>query len=488
VILRREVEQRLREAGLFGFWEGDPPPGFEAIRLDSRNIEPGDLFCAISGTRFDGHSYLDRVEAAGAAAAIVQHAGDASGLPRFVVSDTRVAAAHLAQLFAGDPAHDLDVIGITGTNGKTTTAVLSRHLLSARAPAAALGTLGVIGADRTAIKSLLTTPDPLDLAAILAELRSTGTRFVSMEVSSHALDQHRVDAIPFAFAVFTNLTRDHLDYHLDMEEYRTAKLRLARLLRPEGVCIVNADEPAWNDADFGDASLIRFGTGPGADVRAEDLSVSINGSEWSLVTPDGRAGVQLPLLGRFNIANALAAAAVAWAGGIDTETIARELTAAPQIPGRMEALRSQPTLVVRDYAHTPDALERALQALRPSVPGRLIVVFGCGGDRDPGKRTMMGRIGVAGSDIAVITSDNPRTEDPESIVRETVSGLEPGDWEAIVDRRAAIERALSIASEGDGVLLAGKGHETYQEIGGERRPFDEAEIVRSIFTANGSAR
>jgi UDP-N-acetylmuramoyl-L-alanyl-D-glutamate--2,6-diaminopimelate ligase len=480
VISRYEVEQRLREAGLQGIWEGTPPPGFEALRLDSRTVEPGDLFCAISGTRFDGHSFLDRVAAAGAAAAIVKFAGDASGIPRFVVPDTRIAAAHLSQLFAGDPVRELEVIGVTGTNGKTTTAVLLRHLLAARAPAAALGTLGVLRADGRTTGGRLTTPDPLDLAAACAELVSEGTQIVVMEVSSHALDQHRVDAIAFSIAVFTNLTRDHLDYHRDMDAYRTAKLRLARLLKSGGICVVNGDEPAWSEADFGGADVIRYGTRLDADVRAEDVRVEATGSEWSLVTPDGRAGVRLPLLGMFNVANALAAAAAAWADGLDTEIIARELSAAPRIPGRMETLATQPALVVRDYAHTPDALARALEALRPSVPGRLIVVFGCGGDRDSGKRTLMGQIGVRGSDYALITSDNPRTEDPESIIHDTVSDLEPGDWDTIVDRQSAIQQALSIAAAGDAVLLAGKGHESYQEVDGERQPFDEAEIVRSL--------
>ena len=485
MILRFDVERRLRDAGLHGFWEGTPPPGFEALRFDSRIVGPGDLFCAISGSRFDGHSFLDRVTAAGAAAAIVEHAGDASSLPRFVVSDTRVAAAHLSQLFTGDPARQLDVVGITGTNGKTTTAVLLRHLLTTRSPAAALGTLGVLRSDGSSTGGRLTTPDPLSLAATLSELSAEGTRFVAMEVSSHALDQHRIDGIPFSQVVFTNLTRDHLDYHDDMDDYRAAKLRLTRLLRPGGACVVNADEPAWAGADVGGARLVQYGIGRGADVRADDLRLGTGGSEWKLVTPDGSAPVRLPLLGAFNVANALAAAASAWVAGLETESIARGLNSAPQIPGRMEALSTQPALVVRDYAHTPDALERALEALRPSVPGRLIVVFGCGGDRDPGKRTQMARIGVGGSDLALITSDNPRTEDPESIVRETVSELEPGDWEAIVDRRLAIKRALSIATQGDGVLLAGKGHETYQEIDGERLPFDEAEIVRSVLGAPG---
>ena len=488
MILTVEVERRLRDAGLRGFWKGTPPPGFEALRLDSRTVGPEDLFCAISGTRLDGHSFLDRVAAAGAAAAIVEHAGDAAGLPRFVVSDTRIAAAHLAQLFAGDPVFELDVVGVTGTNGKTTTAVLLRHLLSAQTPAAALGTLGLIRSDGTSTGGHLTTPDPLELAAIFAQLVADGTRFVAMEVSSHALDQHRADGIRFSHAVFTNLTRDHLDYHSGMEGYRSAKLRLAGLLLPGGVCVVNADEPEWDRAEFGDARVIRYGTGSDADVRADELRIDASGSEWTLITPDGSARVRLPLLGAFNVANALGAAAAAWAAGMDTDSIAAGLRSAPQIPGRMEALATQPFLVVRDYAHTPDALERALRALRPSVPGRLIVVFGCGGDRDPGKRTLMGRIGVVGSDIALITSDNPRTEDPEAIVRDTVADLEPGGWEAIVDRRLAIKRALSIATEGDGVLLAGKGHEVYQEVDGQRQPFDEEEIVNSLLVATGGER
>ncbi len=475
-----EVERRLREAGLEGHWLGAPPPGFDGFRLDSRSIEPGDLFCAITGTRADGHAFLDQAAAAGAAAAIVENAGEAAGLPRFVVSDTRSAAAHLAELFAGDPARRLDITGVTGTNGKTTTALLLRHLLSAAAPAAAVGTLGVVGPDGSRDEGRLTTPDPVTLSETFARLEAAGVRHVAMEVSSHALDQHRVDAIPFRGAVFTNLTRDHLDYHQDMAAYRDAKLRLAGLLRPNSDCAVNADEPAWSGADFGDARPTRFGIGGNADVRAEEVRFGRSGSRWILVMPDGSEPVELPLLGSFNISNALGAATAAWSAGLDVRTIAEQLGSTPQIPGRMETLATSPALIVRDYAHTPDALERALDALRPAVSGRLIVVFGCGGDRDRGKRTLMGQAGVSGSDLALITSDNPRTEDPESIIRDTISDLDPGGWEAIVDRRSAIERAIELAAPGDAVLLAGKGHEAYQEIGAERHPFDEAIIVRSL--------
>jgi UDP-N-acetylmuramoyl-L-alanyl-D-glutamate--2,6-diaminopimelate ligase len=436
----------------------------------------------------DGHDFIDRAAAAGATAAVTERPGESSELPRFVVRDTRIAAAHLAELFAGDPARSLDFTGITGTNGKTTTAFLLRHLLSDLGPSAAVGTLGTIRPDGRAEPGRLTTPDPVSLSATFRALVDEGARFVAIEVSSHALEQHRADAIPFRLAIFTNLTRDHLDYHSDMGQYREAKLRLAGLLRPDGACLVNADEPAWDGADFGSAAVLRYGLAPRADVRAEAVRFVPGGSEWELVTPAGRVNVRLPLLGTFNISNSLAAAAAAHQSGLEPAAIASGLETAPQVPGRMEVIAREPALVVRDYAHTPDALERALQALRPSVNGRLIVVFGCGGDRDPGKRPLMGRIGVAGSDLALVTSDNPRTEDPAAIVAETVAELGPGSWEAVVDRREAIHRALETAGPEDGVLLAGKGHETYQEIGQERVPFDEVEVVARFIANRGAKR
>jgi UDP-N-acetylmuramoyl-L-alanyl-D-glutamate--2,6-diaminopimelate ligase len=486
VTRREDVERRLEERGLPGSWQGTPPPRFEAFRLDSRAVRPGDLFCAVRGARLDGHEFVAAAAAAGATAAVVERAGDADGLPRLVVSDTHAASAHLASLFAGDPARKLHVVGITGTNGKTTTAVLVRHLLSELGPAAALGTLGVTGPDGSRVEGRLTTPDPVELATRLSELVVAGVRFVGMEVSSHALVQRRVEAVPFSAALFTNLTRDHLDYHADMAEYGGAKLRLLSLLRPDGTAIFNADEPAWKNEPGGPGRL-RFGSSPSADVRAADVTLGPAGSAWTLETPEGRAPVSLPLLGRFNVANALGAAAAAHAAGMGPGSIAAALSRAPQVPGRMEVVARSPALVVRDYAHTPDALERALEAVRPVVTGRLLVVFGCGGDRDPGKRPLMGRIGARGADFAIVTSDNPRTEDPEAIVRQIVDGLEPGGWEAVVDRREAIARALRLAGPGDAVLLAGKGHETYQEVDGERRPFDEATIVSELLGKEAEA-
>ncbi len=473
------------ERGLDGSWLGAPPSGFESLRLDSRMVRPGDLFCAVKGVRHDGHDFLGRAAAAGATAALVERVPGTPGLPCLVVPDTRAAAAHLAFLFAGDPASGLHVVGITGTNGKTTTAILARHLLASLGPSAALGTLGVIRSDGTTEPGLLTTPDPLELAVRLADLAASGTRYVSMEVSSHALDQHRVDALSFACVAFTNLTRDHLDYHADMASYRDAKLRLLSLLAPDGAVVLNADDPAWDGVETGGRRSLRYGTGRVGEVRAERVRYEPGGSFWDLVAEDERAPVHLPLLGSFNVANALGASAVARAAGLSTRAIADALSEAPQVPGRMEVILRDPALVVRDYAHTPDALARALEALRPTVRGRLIVVFGCGGDRDPGKRPLMGRIAVSSADHAIVTSDNPRTEDPERIVREIVDGLEPGAWETVVDRRQAIGRALSIAGADDVVLLAGKGHETYQEIHGRRQPFDEAHVVPEVLAGLG---
>ncbi|MDT8435488.1 MAG: UDP-N-acetylmuramoyl-L-alanyl-D-glutamate--2,6-diaminopimelate ligase [Gemmatimonadota bacterium] len=484
-----EIDRRLEACGLGGGWSGRPPAAFAALRTDSRRVESGDLFCAIRGLRFDGHEFLDEAARCGAAATVVERrpAGPPA-LPLRLVADTHAAAAHLAALFAGDPARELHVVGVTGTNGKTTTALLVRHILSAAGPAAALGTLGAVGPDGRSSPGRLTTPGPEELAARLAAARDVGARFLAMEVSSHALVQKRVEAIPFACAVFTNLTRDHLDYHGDMGAYRAAKLRLLDLLAADGACAWNADDPAWGDLRTAAPRSYGYGMSNGADVRAVGVRLGPRGSRWQLVTPKGESQVELPLLGAFNVSNALAAAAAAHAAGLATEEIARALATAPQVPGRMEVLASRPALVVRDYAHTPDALERALETMRPLVAGRLVCVFGCGGDRDPGKRPLMGQIACAGADLSLVTSDNPRTEDPAEIVRQVVAGLEPGGWEVIVDRREAIDRALAIAGPGDAVLLAGKGHETTQDIDGVRHPFDEARIVSDVLERAGSAR
>ncbi|HSM07669.1 MAG TPA: UDP-N-acetylmuramoyl-L-alanyl-D-glutamate--2,6-diaminopimelate ligase [Gemmatimonadota bacterium] len=486
MITTDSVEARLRARGIPFAWIGSPPGGFAALRVDSRRVGRGDLFCAIDGTLVDGHAFVAAAAAAGAAGAVVEREIETE-IPLLRVPESRVATAHLAALAAGDPATLLRVVGVTGTNGKTTTTLLLRHLLGAAGPAAALGTLGLWLPDGSrSPRGRMTTPGPLQLNDDLAEARSAGAEWLTMEVSSHALDQRRVDAVRFAAALFTNLSREHLDYHPDMASYLAAKLRLLDHLEDEGVAIVNADDPAWRTAEFEPIRCVRFGLHEKADVRAEGVRHGADGSSWRLATPGGAVDVRLPLLGDFNVSNALGAAATAYAVGVSLDALADRLATAPQVPGRMETLAGPPgPLVVRDYAHTPDGMTRALAALRRLAPGRLTVVFGCGGDRDRGKRPLMGEAAVAGADRVIVTTDNPRTEPLERIMGDILSSLPAGSAEVIDDRAEAIEVALAGAEAGDVVLLAGKGHETYQDVGGEKLPFDEAAVVSSLIGGGG---
>jgi UDP-N-acetylmuramoyl-L-alanyl-D-glutamate--2,6-diaminopimelate ligase len=298
-----------------------------------------------------------------------------------------------------------------------------------------------------------------------------------METSSHSLDQGRLDGLSFSAAVFTNLTRDHLDYHGSMEAYLAAKLRLSTLLRLSGVEVINLDEDAWRALPARSPRLT-FGLRPGADVRADGIALRAGGTRFQMQGRFGSAEVDLPLLGDFNVANALAAAATALAVEQPLQRVVERLTTAPQVPGRMERIADTPCIVLRDYAHTPDALERALTTLRPLTAGRLIVVFGCGGDRDRGKRPLMGRIAAELSDLAIATSDNPRTENPDAIIDEIEEGMRGMPHLRIVDRLAAIHAALNEGRAGDTILLAGKGHETYQVIGTTKIDFDERVIVQ----------
>jgi UDP-N-acetylmuramoyl-L-alanyl-D-glutamate--2,6-diaminopimelate ligase len=445
-------------------------------------VRPGVLFCALRGTEYDGHEFVARAAAAGAAAALVEEARVDADLPQLVVSDTRAATTHVASLLYGDPADELSLVGITGTNGKTTTALIARHILAGHGPSAAVGTLGWYDTEGNRHPGRLTTPDPLDLMATLRELRADGARFVSMEVSSHALDQRRVASLSFDSAVFTNLTHEHLDYHPDLESYRAAKLRLAEQVASEGACAVNADDPAWSGENFAGRRVIRYGMGPSADVRAVDVRHTAAGSAWRLETPTGEWQVRLPLLGEFNVHNALAAFSAVYGLGMDPGLAADRLSSAPQVPGRMEVLARRPVLVLRDYMHTPDAYTRVLGTLRELASGRLFMVFGCGGDRDRAKRPVMGTIAARHTDLAIITTDNPRSEDPADICRDITREMPDSSYTIILDREEAIDFALGSAEPGDVVVLAGKGHETYQDIAGERIPFDEAAIVRSRTT------
>jgi UDP-N-acetylmuramoyl-L-alanyl-D-glutamate--2,6-diaminopimelate ligase len=477
----KAVRTALAERGLLVGVSGEIPEVAGGISDDSRKVSHGDLFIAVRGWNSDGHDFLDAAAQRGAAIAIVEDPSRTT-LPSLVVREGRRAAAVASATAYGDPARELSLLGVTGTNGKTTTTSIMRHLFDdGGRSSASIGTLGVLvgsGEEILPGGGGLTTPGPVELQRILRELADRGVRTIAIEVSSHSLDQRRVDGLEFDVAVFTNLTRDHLDYHGTMEKYLDAKARLLDYLKTDGTVVVNADAPEWKSLRPHSRPLT-FAARASADVRAEDIRYTSEGSEWRLVTPRGSADVSLPLIGDINVENALAAAATAFALGQTPPAIADRLHTVPQVAGRLEIISTRPT-VLRDYAHTPDALERSLKTARAFARGKLIVVFGCGGDRDKGKRPLMGAIAERGADCAIVTSDNPRTEDPDAIIDDIEAGMRGSKHERVTDRLSAIQRAIDLAEEGDIVLLAGKGHETYQIRGTTSYPFDEKEIVREM--------
>ena len=477
------VAAALEQAGLLVARRGAIPEHARGIADDSRQVGPGGLFVAVRGAVRDGHDFLAAAEERGAAVVIVEDPAR-TALPALVVRAGRRAAAVAAAAAYGEPARTVSLVAVTGTNGKTTTVGILRHVLDgAGGRAASIGTLGVLlGSEGTPVPGGqgLTTPGPVELQRVLRALVDGGVRIVAMEVSSHSLDQHRVEGLAFDAAVFTNVTRDHLDYHGSMDAYFAAKARLVAYLKPNGAAVVNADDPAWGALPPAPRTVRFSGGGRAADVSALRVVPTPRGSEWALRVPEGRGEqVRLPLIGEFNIANAVGAAAAAHALGVEARTIADRLSSVPQVPGRLEILHERPT-VLRDYAHTPDALARALDAVRPFATRRLIVVFGAGGDRDPGKRPLMGEVAAAKADLAIVTSDNPRTEDPERILDDIVAGMRGASYERIEDRRDAIRHALAAAEPDDVIVLAGKGHETYQIRGTTSYPFDEKVIVREL--------
>ncbi len=472
---------RLRTAGLL---LAAPAADAEirGISDDSRRIQTGDLYCAWPGTAVDGHEFVVASQGAGAVATIVERPVPEATIPQVLVRDGRRAAAVAAAVVLGDPQASLRLIAVTGTNGKTTTVWILRHLLSSVQPSASIGTLGAIVEDGSTLPGSenLTTPGPVELARTLRLLVDRGVRAVAMETSSHALHQGRAEALRFEVAVFTNLSRDHLDYHGTFEEYHEAKLGLADLLEPSGVAVVNADDPAWADVRRRVPRTLSFGIASQADLVGGDVALAGMSSRYTCRFGGKRVAFELPLPSAFNVQNALAATTAALALGFTLPEVAARLRSVPQVPGRLERIADSPCLVLRDYSHTPDSLHRALQAMRPLTRGRLIVVFGAGGDRDRGKRPLMGAAAQNGSDLAIVTSDNPRTEVPERILDEIVAGMTRGQYTRLADRRAAIAHALEVARPDDVILLAGKGHETYQVVGTEKLPFDEREVVSQL--------
>jgi len=471
---------------------GTVPRVISGIADDSRKVRPGECFVAVPGLRQDARRFVPDAVARGAALVVTEGAAlPGLRVGQVVVPSAREAVALLGDAWHGHPTRTMTVVAITGTNGKTTTSYLVEALLRARGlRTGVLGTIRYVGGT-TAMDASQTTPDALQLLALLARMRDDGVRGVAMEVSSHALAQARADALAFDVAVFTNLTQDHLDFHGTFEEYRRAKRRLFELLgrspKPRRVAVVSADDPAGRAMVEGlPLEVIRFGVGETADVRALEHASSLDGIRMTVATPAGRLLLTSPLIGEHNVMNLLGAIGVGLALELAPEAIAAALSEVGTVPGRFEQVKAgQPFLVVVDYAHTPDALERVLTTARKLTRGRLGVVFGCGGDRDRGKRPIMGGIAARLCDQLWVTSDNPRSERPEAIIGEILAGVREtgapaGRYVTEPDRRSAIRAALAWGRGGDTVVIAGKGHETYQIVGSDVLPFDDREVARQV--------
>ncbi len=482
----------------------DDDPVIRGLCYDSRAVAAGDLFFALRGADADGHDYLAQALDLGAAALVVEEipAGiDLRGRPAVRLNDTRRALAPVSARFFGDPSGELSLIGVTGTNGKTSVTYLVESML-ARA-GRRVGLIGTIEIRYPGVRkrSLNTTPESLDLQRALRAMRNRDVEAAVMEVSSHGLVLNRVSGCRFAAAAFTNLTQDHLDFHETMEAYRDSKMQLfERYLTRDASAIINVDDPAGEAflaaARRAGSRLLRVtrDAASDAEVRLEEAEVRMDGTRARLRLPSGSLDVTLPLVGDFNIENLLVACGVALALDVAPDAIAAGAAACPQVPGRVERIESEapgaPTVLV-DYAHTPDALEKLVRTLRPLTRGRLITVFGCGGDRDRAKRPLMAEAVARWSDSVIATSDNPRTEDPQRILDDVEGGLaklqraEPaelasrsGAYAVLLDRRRAIEVAIGIAGRDDTVVIAGKGHEDYQIIGRERLPFSDYDEAR----------
>jgi UDP-N-acetylmuramoyl-L-alanyl-D-glutamate--2,6-diaminopimelate ligase len=454
------------------------------IQEDSRKVRPGNVFIARPGTKSDGAKYAADAQAKGAVAVVTPQAIAGCTLPQVIISDPASASSHLSHLFYGRPSDTLKVLGVTGTKGKTTATFLLRHLLDkAKQKSGVIGTVE-IDDGKTRREADQTTPSAVDVAGYLGAMRDNGCKACAIEVSSHALDQGRVAGVKFAGAGFTNLTGDHMDYHKTMENYAAAKARIFESLGEDAVAVVNAhDAWTWRMVRDCKARVVRFGFDETCDYRAADYKVGYDGTHFVLHTPDGRAEVHMALVGKHNIENALVAAALACeVFGLSVHQVAAGLKDTNGAPGRLQPVQcGQPFAVLVDYAHTDDALEKVLTALKPLCKGKLRVMFGCGGDRDRTKRPRMARVAEKWADAVYVTSDNPRTENPQSIIDEICAGLTTkGAVVVEADRRRAIERIVSDARPGDVVLLAGKGHENYQIIGAEKRHFDDAEEATRV--------
>lgn len=466
------------------------------ITHDSRAVVPGDIFVAIRGDRADGAVFAPDAVTRGAVAVVAESVGPADiGVPWLQARDPRAALSDLAAIVYGHPSESLTVVGVTGTNGKTTTAYLLTSVLDAAGlPTGRLGTVtfrvGPSPADERAAGH--TTPEASDVQRLLREMHDRGCRACAMEVSSHALALHRVADVRFAAAVFTNLTRDHLDFHGDMAQYFAAKRRLFDLLAPGAPAVVNVDDPRGRELAESLPRVVTYGIDRPADVRATGIQASLEGLAFAVETPRGPLAIRSSLVGRLNVYNVLAVVATAVGLELSDAAIEKGIAQLEQVPGRFQVVSGpkDDLRVVVDYAHTDDALKHLLEAARPLTDGRVITVFGCGGDRDRAKRPLMGAVAGRLSDLVVLTSDNPRSESPERIIEEIQRGLaptrEPGapdrsstPFVVQPDRRRAIEQTIRDARAGDLVVVAGKGHEKYQVVGDRTLPFDDVDVARA---------
>lgn len=460
------------------------------VTADSRQVGPGSLFLALRGYTVDGHEYVEQAARAGAAAVVVEDAIEGISAPQVIVPDTRAVAAVLASVFYGHPSKEMKVIGVTGTNGKTTTTLLIDQIL--RDAGKRTGLIGTIMAriGDEEIPMANTTPDVLDLQQLFYRMREVGTEYPITEVSSHALDLKRSAGTDYHIAIFTNLTQDHLDFHGSMEAYRQAKgklfARLGNTYRDEAhsnkLAVLNADDPASEYfRDLTTAQVITYGIDQPADVRALDVVVEAAGVSFNVESLFGRERFALQLTGKFNVYNALAAMSACLAEGISLAEIKRSLESISGVNGRFETVQAgQDFTVIVDYSHTPDSLENAMKTVREFAKRKVFCVVGCGGDRDRTKRPLMAQIAVSYSDLAILTSDNPRTEDPDLILDDMEAGVSDaaGRYVRITDRAEAIRFAVAQAEAGDVIMIAGKGHETYQIIGKTKSHFDDREIAQ----------
>jgi UDP-N-acetylmuramoyl-L-alanyl-D-glutamate--2,6-diaminopimelate ligase len=457
------------------------------VTADSRSVRPGDVFVAIRGARFDGLDYAAEAIRRGAVAVVAERpAPDGAPVAWIAVDDARKALARMAARVHGEPAEKLVLAGVTGTNGKTSTTTLLEAILARRYGKA--GFLGTVGyrTPRRFLEADRTTPDATVIQDLLAEMVADGAKAAALEVSSHALALERVEACRFDVAVFTNLTRDHLDFHGDMDSYYAAKKLLFGLRKPGAFGVINADDAYGRRllAEIAPPTASYSASGADADYRAMSATCDLTGVRFDLVHAGGRLSIASPLLGRFQLANLTAAAAAGLCLGVPGPDVAAAVARVVHVPGRLERVEAgQAYPILVDYAHTPDALERLLQAVRELTDRKIVLVFGCGGDRDRGKRRPMGEIAGRLADVAIATSDNPRSEDPEAILREVEAGLADSGAKgflAIVDRREAIRRAIALAGPRAVVVIAGKGHETTQVIGATAIPFDDRKVAAEL--------